>query len=104
MGGSIDREVAARRQDPRYELLVEAELLLYRRPPRPAMMLDISASGAMLRMEVAHLFVGDEVVLALGSVQSVATIVWIGMDACGLTFHRRLDPFTLDQLRRMTQH
>jgi PilZ domain len=104
MAGLIDGNVAARRQEPRYDMSVRAELRAYGMAPLSATMLDISASGAMLRAETEGLLVGDEVILVLGEVHSVATIVWLRDEACGITFHRRLNPFTLDTLRRMTRH
>lgn len=104
MAGLVDGMTAAQRQDPRYDVSVRAELRAYRRPPLSATVMDISASGAMLKAEADGLLVGDEVILVLGGVHCVATIISLRDEACGLTFHRRLNPFTLDTLRRMTRH
>jgi hypothetical protein len=100
----IDRAESSGGQDALHDAIVHAQLRGYRIPPRSATVIDMCASGAMLTTQTESLGVGDEMVLVLGKVQSVATIIWLRREACGVTFHRRLDAATLRGLGWMTRH
>jgi hypothetical protein len=85
------------RRDPRHAARVKGLLLMYR--ARSTIQVEnVSRSGALVSCDTVPAK-GTEVVLSTGPVNVVATVAWTGIDTCGLTFHRAIDPGTLRQLR-----
>jgi len=65
--------------------------LMHDRRPLPITIADISRVGARLKgRDLPE--IGDEVVLTATGLEVVATIVWNDGDACGINFHRTIEP------------
>ena len=78
------------RREPRLPVRVRAALLVYRNRYEVTIV-DLSNNGAMVTGEGALPEKGDEVVLAQGTFEAVATVAWsIGANV-GLTFHKGID-------------
>jgi hypothetical protein len=89
----IYSKVAARqdeRQSQRYPTDFPGTLIVDRKPTTVRIG-DISRLGAMI-YAVGLPAVGTEVVLAGKAFEVVATVVWNTGEACGLRFHRSVDP------------
>lgn len=78
------------RQSQRYPTNFAGTLIVDRKPI-VVRVGDISRLGAMLYAATLPA-VGTEVVLVGQAFDVVATVVWNTGDACGLSFHRSLDP------------
>lgn len=89
-----------RRKDERIDVEVDATIRAYRMAPLSAALLDISSGGALLRADLAHFMIGDEVLLAAGKVEAVATIAWAREAFFGVSFHRRLADWQIEDVRR----
>jgi hypothetical protein len=81
------------RAHPRHPVHVEASLLMYQ-ARYEVVVTDISRGGAMVVGDAVPAR-GDEVVLSRADFQIVATVAWSEGRACGLAFHRPIDPETL---------
>ena len=90
--GSIDD-----RREPRYATHLPGALLTYRHR-NEVLVENVSRSGALVRGDSVP-EKGTEVVLSAGLLQIVATVAWVGDQACGLMFHRAIDNGQLRQLR-----
>lgn len=66
---------------------------------RSVLVADLSAGGAMLHGRDLPQE-GSEVLVAVGSEDSFATIIWRGEDACGIEFDRPLGEDQIVRLKR----
>jgi PilZ domain len=89
-----------RREEPRFEVDLDATLRAYRVAPVSARMIDFSRTGCLLRVEEHDYCSGDEVLLSAIDIEAVATIAWIRMPFLGLAFHRRLDTHHVAALKK----
>ena len=89
-----------RRTDDRHGVDLPVTVRAYRVTPIEARMVDISAGGAMVSLDSDAVGRGDEILIAAGGIELVATIAWATDGFCGVAFHRKLAGAEMAALRK----
>ena len=79
---------------------IGATIRAYRMAPLSAALIDVTAGSAMLEADHVDLAIGDEVLVAAGSIEAVATVAWSSDALLRVSFHRRLAEWQMAGIRR----
>jgi hypothetical protein len=87
-----------RRQSPRQEVALAGSALAPTRS-RSIVISDLSAQGARLAGRDLPP-AGDDVLVVVGSSDTLATVVWQTVEGCGVLFEARLEAENIAQMKR----